>query len=150
MAQPNLNICKYTPACSMYDLNRRLNFLFQEVCSLKANPNYVLPIATDVLLGGIKVGAGLTINSTTGVLSVITGDSKIWHYAVTSEDFEVDGVTYLNDALVDDNTSIFWNDINRFIYEAQGEWEYVEGGIRILMDGFDANVYGYNLEIIMK
>lgn len=150
MAQPNLNICKYTPACDLYGINRRLNLLFQEVCSLKSNSNYVLPIASTTILGGIKVGSGLTINSTTGVLSVITGDSKIWHYAVTSADFELDGVTYLNDALVDDNTSIFWNDINRFIYKDQDEWKYVNGGIEILIDGFDASVNGYNLEIIMK
>lgn len=33
---------------------------------------YVLPIASDSTLGGIKVGSGLTINSTTGVLSTST------------------------------------------------------------------------------
>jgi len=36
---------------------------------------YVLPIATDTTLGGIKVGTGLAINATTGVLSATGGGS---------------------------------------------------------------------------
>ena len=31
--------------------------------------DYILPIATDTLLGGVKIGNGLTINPITGVLS---------------------------------------------------------------------------------
>lgn len=33
------------------------------------NYTYTLPIATDSILGGVKIGTGLTINATTGVLS---------------------------------------------------------------------------------
>lgn len=38
---------------------------------LRINPSYgTIPIASDSILGGIKIGSGLTINSTTGVVSV--------------------------------------------------------------------------------
>ena len=78
----------------------------------------------------------------------ISGGIK--HYSITQLDFEPDGITYLNPVLVSDNASIFWNDINRYIYQANGEWDYVTGGIQILIPGFDANTNLYNLEIITK
>lgn len=150
----NLNICKYTSVslCDAYGVNARFNLLFQEVCALKnSSPSsYILPIATSVALGGIKVGTGLTINSSTGVLSVATSGNTN-HFSITSVDFESDGKTYINTALVFDNTSIFLNDVNRFIYRVQGEWTYVTGGgIQILIPGFDANVNSYNIEIFTK
>ena len=43
--------------------------------------NYSLPTANDEVLGGVKIGAGLTINSETGILSATgggTADSIDW------------------------------------------------------------------------
>lgn len=37
-------------------------------------PPYVIPIASATILGGVKTGSGLTINASTGVLSVIATD----------------------------------------------------------------------------
>jgi len=73
------------------------------------------------------------------------------HISITSADFEADGITYINPLLKMDNTSVFWNDIPRYIYRNQGEWQYVfGGGIRILIPGFDANINSYNLELSLK
>jgi len=145
----NLNICQYTPVrtCDEYGVNARFNLLFKEVCALK-NSQYILPIASNVILGGIRVGPGLTINSSTGVLSTVSGSGIGWE-SITSNDFESDGVTYLNPSLTS-NLSIFWNDINRYIYESDGEWDYVTGGIKILIPGFDATSNFYHLEIVIK
>lgn len=149
--RPNLNICQYKPVqlCDAYGINARFSLLFKEVCTLKSTP-YILPIASTTILGGIRVGSGLTINSSTGVLSVISsggGDTSL--VSITSIDFESDGITYLNSDL-GNNVSVFWNDINRFIYEADAEFQYVSGGIEILLAGFDANQVNYHLEIFIK
>lgn len=147
-----LNICQYTPvrsSCDEYGVNARFNLLFKEVCSLKSTP-YILPIASSTILGGIRVGSGLTINSSTGVLSATGGGGGIsWLSVPEDATFEPDGVTLLNDSL-SNSLSIFWNDINRYIYEADGEWQYVTGGIEILLPGFDATTNNYHLEIVIK
>lgn len=52
-----------------------------EKTKLAGLENYSLPIASDQVMGGIKVGAGLSINSETGVLSATGGgvaDSVDW------------------------------------------------------------------------
>lgn len=52
-----------------------------EKTKLAGLENYNLPIASDQVMGGIKVGAGLSINSETGVLSATGGgvaDSVDW------------------------------------------------------------------------
>lgn len=72
---------------------------------------------------------------------------------VVSEDFDVDGVSYSNSALNGVNFEIFFNDINRFIYNETGnqEWDYLPGGgFEILIPGFDANVSLYHLYIFRK
>lgn len=146
----NLNICKYTPVktCDEFGINARFNLLFKEVCLLKVSP-YILPIASTTILGGIRVGAGLTINASTGVLTATaSGGGSTSLISITQTDFEADGTTYLNSLIT--SVSIFWNDVNRFIYESQGEWQYVAGGIKILMPGFDATINSYNLEIFIK
>ena len=151
MSCKRLNICQYSPVrvCDEYGVNARFNLLFKEVCALKSTP-YILPIASSTILGGIRVGSGLTINSSTGVLSATGGSEGIsWLSIPEDATFEPDGVTLLNDSL-SDSLSIFWNDINRYIYEADGEWQYVTGGIEILLPGFDATTNNYHLEIVIK
>lgn len=52
---------------------------------------YTLPIASDSVLGGVKVGAGLSINSETGVLSVTgggTADSVDWANITSKPEFK--------------------------------------------------------------
>jgi len=74
-----LDICKYTnvKTCDEVGLNKRLEFLFSKVCELTLNQSsYELPIASDTILGGIKVGDGLIINPTTGVLSVVNNTTS--------------------------------------------------------------------------
>jgi hypothetical protein len=46
--------------------------------------SYTLPIATPSVLGGIKVGTGLSINTTSGVLSVIPDSEYVLPVATTS------------------------------------------------------------------
>lgn len=60
---------------------------------------YVLPIASDSTLGGIKVGSGLTINSTTGVLSAIPTPAATSLDELTDVDIEnaTDGQTLIYD-----------------------------------------------------
>jgi hypothetical protein len=143
MANKNLNICKYTcvKTCDEFGVNARFNLLFEEVCALKARDSsgYVLPIASASTLGGIKVGSGLSINPSTGVLTTDANLNSVNHFSITSNHFESsDGRTYLNSALTPDNTSIYWNDVNKFLYTTLGEWIYVAGGIKIMSPGFDA------------
>lgn len=148
----NPTICKYTPVriCDEYGVNARFNLLFKEVCALKSTP-YTLPIASASVLGGIKVGSGLSINSTTGVLSTSGSSSNVNFIPITQADFENDGVTYLNSSLDSANSIlIFWDNIGRHIYEADGEWAQVSGGIEITIPGFDATSNTYNLVIFTK
>lgn len=72
---------------------------------------------------------------------------------VVSADFEPDGVTYVNPALNGTNFEIFYNDINRFIYNEIGnqEWDVVVGGgFTILIPGFDASTNNYHLYIMPR
>ncbi len=151
MSCRNLNICQYTPvrSCDDYGINARFNLLFKEVCALKSSP-YILPIASYTILGGIRVGSGLTIDPSTGVLSTTGGGGGgTTLIPITSADFESDGITYLNSSL-GNQLSIFWDDINRFIFEDEGEWQVIAGGIQILMPGFDATQFSYHLEIFIR
>jgi len=67
-----IDLCSYSPvkSCDALGINQRFSLLFEEVCALKNTGNsYILPIATSSILGGIKVGTGLTIDPITGILS---------------------------------------------------------------------------------
>ena len=43
---------------------------------ISSSPGYTLPTASATTLGGIKVGTGLSIDSSTGVLSAVTASSS--------------------------------------------------------------------------
>lgn len=97
-----LDICNYTNVklCDEYGINKRFEFLFYNVCNLLLNgggSSYVLPIASDDTLGGIKVGDGLIITSE-GVLSVIPDYLSIPRFAIEDnlgeQDREIDMETY--------------------------------------------------------
>lgn len=71
---------------------------------------------------------------------------------IVSADFEPDGVTYINTAIPETQFryEVFYNDLSRFLYEGT-EWNYVTGGgIEILLPGFDANSYSYNLYLFLR
>lgn len=83
------------------------------------------------------------------------GTSAFWtdnYIAITSADFEADGKTYLTTAIQFNHVDVFFNDLPRFIYNEPGnqEWDYVAGGIEILLPGFNANTNDYHLYIFKK
>jgi hypothetical protein len=72
---------------------------------------------------------------------------------ITSQDFNIDGNTYTNPLLVNKTYEIFYNDLNRYLYNEPGnkEWDYLPtGGFKILLPGFNANSYSYYLYLIPK
>lgn len=104
--------------------------------------------------GGLPAQAGHE-----GEFLTTNGTSASWFspcLAITSADFEPDGVTYINTDLVNNTFLLFWNDVPRFIYNAseapaQIEWQYrVGGGFEILMPGFDASANDYHLYLFLK
>ena len=67
---------KRASAKAIANLNDRVDTIEASVQSLSGGgSSYVLPVATDTILGGIKVGAGLTI--TDGVLSADGGSGGV-------------------------------------------------------------------------
>lgn len=85
------------------------------------------------------------------------GTSAFWgsnNISLTAANFQADGKTYLNPLLgVTNKVSVFWSDINNFIYEINGDWQYVSGpaGIKILNAGFNANTNpGVHVELLLK
>lgn len=103
-------------------------------------------IPAKTVLSIVKATNGLWISNynaggTTNSVSVIS---------ITSINFEDDGTTYLNPLLVEDNVNVYWSDLANYIYRSKSQWQYVAGGIQILIEGFDANTNDYNLELSLK
>jgi hypothetical protein len=72
---------------------------------------------------------------------------------ITSDNFASDGITYNDSSLIGKSFEVFFNDINRFIYNEVGnqEWDYSSGGgFHILLPGFDATLNNYHLYIFIK
>lgn len=72
---------------------------------------------------------------------------------IVSADFDPDGVTVTDSSLNGKTYEIFFNDLNRFIYNEVGnqEWDYVVGGgFVILIPGFDATANDYHLYVFLK
>lgn len=72
---------------------------------------------------------------------------------ILSSDFEPDGVTYINQSLDGKTYELFFNDLNRFLYNEVGnqEWNYIPGGgFEILMPGVDANSNDYHIYLLTK
>ncbi len=67
------------------------------------------------------------------------GSGAVVHISIGATDFEPDGVTYLNPLLVYDNWALFWSDLPNYLYISRGQWQYVTGGIKILIPTFDAS-----------
>lgn len=83
------------------------------------------------------------------------GSAPFWKsspVAISSTDFEPDGKTYINTSIPETifKYEVFYNDINRFIYQGT-EWDYVAGGgIEIAIPGFDSNTFDYHFYIFLK
>ena len=72
---------------------------------------------------------------------------------IVSLDFEVNGTTYVDSNLNGVTYELFFNDLNRFLYNEPGnqEWDYIPGGgFDILLPGFDANSNDYHIYLIPK
>lgn len=121
MPTPNLNVCNYRPVSSC-----------EGWYGINARFNLLFQEVCALKNGGS--GGGLKLVS------------------IVSSNFQGNGITYLNPIINSgtNNTSIFWNDVNRFIYLADGEWSYVPGGINITIPGFNAAANSYHLEIFIK
>lgn len=116
----------------------------------KATDSYILKTQriTDILIdSSLSNNSDSSLSTTKAIKSYIDNRARI---SITSSDFQSDGVTYLNPHLVSDNTSIFLSDIPGYIYRTNSQWQYVSGGIKILIPGFNANLNSYHLEIDIK
>jgi len=82
--------------------------------------------------------------------SVIPGGgvTNIYPFVITSSDFESDGVSYNNTAIVGDNITLFINEYNQqWIYAGAGNFSYTATGIIITIPGFDANVNSWTIQV---
>ena len=94
-----------------------------------------------------------------GEFLMTNGNSAKWFSPclyVSSDDFEADGVTYLNPNLTESKFLLFWNEVPRFLYDqeqnpGQIEWHYKnEGGFEIVIPGFDANINDVHIYLFLK
>jgi len=84
-----------------------------------------------------------------GSVSPVTPSTKgIYPLAITSADFESDGVSYNNHDIIGDNIMLFINQYSQqWLLAGQGFFVYTDEGIRITLDGFDANTQEYTIII---
>ena len=110
---------KRASAKAIANLNDRIDTIEASVQSLSGGgSSYVLPVATDTILGGIKVGSGLTI--TNGVLSATGGSTQIkYRYQAIADqttflaDYNIGFIdVYLNGIKLDDLEFTADNGIN--------------------------------------
>ncbi len=129
----------------------------------------IIPARTVIHIAKATNGSWIQVNNTgnggssglppeighAGQFLTTNGTTANWddpHISLTSADFEPDGVTYLNPRMnVTNKVSIFWTDIPNFIYESNGDWQYVFGGIKILLPQFNAHTNpNLKLELFFK
>jgi hypothetical protein len=79
-----------------------------------------------------------------GVGTAIT-TPDIYPFVITSADFESDGVTYNNAAIVNDNLALYVNNFTSNVLFAPTDFTYTATGIIIITPGFDANLFNYSI-----
>ena len=104
---------------------------------------------------GGGTGAGLPSQAgNAGSVLFTNGTSAFWgesHRTYISSDFSnatdlpISGLQY-------QKVSVYFSAAANYIYEQNGEWEYLPGrtGIKILIPGFDSTAYNYFFEIYLK
>jgi hypothetical protein len=121
-----------------------------------SSPTTTLDISGQIRIRGGVPGTGkILVSDNNGVGSWQTSTSfpsaSVIPYISTS--FDPDGITVTDTALNGRTYEIFFNDLNRIIYNEVGnqEWDYVlGGGFKILLPGFDANTNNYHLYVFIK
>lgn len=70
---------------------------------------------------------------------------------VQNADFEPDGVTVVNTDLANNKFMIFFDTLAGFIYQEDGQWDYVSGGgFKILIPNINANNQQLRLHLFLK
>lgn len=121
-----------------------------------STPTTALDIDGQIRLRGGNPGVGKVLVSDingVGNWQTVAPPTSTGIIPYISTDFDPDGVTVTDVALNGKTFEIFFNDLNRFIYNEVGnqEWDYlVGGGFIILLPGFNASTNNYHLYLFIK
>lgn len=106
-----------------------------------------------LLVGNAIGGEGVGKYARRNIIDVI---SCTLPFRISSSNFESNGTDYLNDIFQNFQAEIFWNNIPKYINLSEDEWEYLEDGngdivgVRITIDGFNANTNNYDFIVTLK
>lgn len=76
-----------------------------------------------------------------------TVGTQVFPFMVTSSDFEVDGVTLVDDRIPGNEIVLFANNYAGNFLIAPTDFIYISGGIEIVAPGFDANTFNYVIQV---
>lgn len=83
-----------------------------------------------------------------GQVAPISSSVSIYPFIITSDNFEPDGVSYNDSRIVGDRVMIFINEWSQqWFDDASGAFQYTATGIKILLQGFDAETADYTIVI---
>lgn len=103
--------------------------------------NYVYALCFPYILEAMNaVGGGQVVVPGTGV-------GQAYPFVITSDDFEADGVTYLNSNIGNADLMIFINEWTQQWLFSPDSFVNTGTGIQIVLPGFDANSYDYTIVI---
>lgn len=97
--------------------------------------------------GEATEGEPMRISPKTGGGTSVMPASSVYPLFITSANFEPDGVSYNNQAIVGDELSLFVNNFASNILYAPDDFVYTATGIQIVALGFDANTFNYKIQI---
>jgi len=77
-----------------------------------------------------------------------SGGADIYPFVITSSNFEADGVSYDNSAIIGDTLSIFVNEYSQqWLLSGVDTFSYTATGIIINISGFDANSQSWTIMV---
>lgn len=117
----------YNPLDTDYQLRNNANYLYNLCNKYAAEAK------------GIYYGSGEIINPSQPFAGLIR---------ITSINF-ANATEYNNQNIVGRDIQVFWNDISRYLVP-NTEWQFTTTGIKILVDGFDAQTSDYTLYIYIN
>lgn len=120
-------VTAYNPLDTDYQLRDNANYLYN-LCN-----KYVAEAK------GIYYGSGEIINPSQPFAGLIR---------ITSINF-ANATEYNNQNIVGRDIQVFWNDISRYLVP-NTEWQFTATGIKILVEGFDAQTSDYTLYIYIN